>query len=220
MQIWLTQSTLTAERLAQQLHGPVQLLPLLKSKPLPVLEPVITANTWLIITSITAISYWRFLIPKKVIVMGPASADYARAHGFENLHVASGSGSEALLAEIKIPKTAEILIASVNTRRGLLESELTAQGYRVQSLDLYENLPLQENVSYLKDHVRAGDIIVVASQQALSLLLPELGAKAITWITMPRIAPLLAGVAGQVHTVAAAHALAELINSCYRKGAG
>lgn len=219
MKVWLTQTEITANNLATKISAKSVITPVLISKALPKQNLTITDNTWLIITSITAISYWYLPKPKNVIVMGQASADYAKAQGFVEPIVFAGLGSEALLKNVTIPKHAEIIVASASSRRGLLEPELTRQGYQVTSLDLYENLAHKTNITAIAKQIADTDLIVVASQQAIDLLLPLLKQKPITWLTLPRLANSLKNqVQGKILVANDSYGLAELANKCYLGG--
>ena len=219
MKVWLTQTEITANNLATKIRAKSMIMPVLISKALPKKNLIINDNTWLIITSITAISYWYLPKPKNIVVMGQASADYAKAQGFIEPIVAPGQGSESLLKNVKIPKHAEIIVASATSRRGLLEPELSRQGYQVTSLDLYENLANRTNIAVIAEQIAETDLIVVASQQAIELLLPLLKQKPITWLTLPRLASSLKNqVNGKILVANDSYGLAELANKCYLEG--
>lgn len=213
MNIWLTQSELTANNLAKKLVAPANVYPVLKSQALPVVPFTIAEDACLIITSITALKYWQYPFPEHVIVMGQASADYARTLGIEPI-VASGEGSESLLAEINIPKT-QVIVASAVVRRGLVEQELTDKGYEVTSIALYENLPISTNIEYIKTNIKDFDILVVASMQAATILQPLVADKSINWVTLPRIANSLNAFPGKLLVAENTRVLADVINKCY-----
>lgn len=214
MKVWLTQSELTAERLAKQVIANTLIYPVLKSVPLPVMPFEIIEDSCLIITSITALRYWSYTVPKYVIVMGEASAAYAKSLGINPI-IAPGDGSESLLAAINMPSN-KIIVASAVTRRGYLEQELALKGYDVTSIALYENLPIIENLDYIQDHIQADDVLVVASMQAVELLQPLIRNKVIYWVTLPRLYKILSKqVQGRVLLAPNTKALADVINKCY-----
>ena len=220
MNVWLTQSDLSAKPLARQIvHLQPKLCPLFKQVALDAEIKLNLNDTAVVLTSKNAIKFWcaKFPLPKNVVVMGPASAQFARDQGMRNISFPATEGSEAFIQEINFAAS-KIIIASAKQRRGLLEQELAATGKQVQAIDLYENILIADNLKLLLANIRQGDILVVSSQLVADLLVSNLYNLPLNWITISsRLADFLyaAKINGNVFRAKNTILLAETINKCY-----
>ena len=220
MRIWLTQSKWSSDPIAEQLLRKdifAERCPLLVASPLSVRCPEISSETIVIMSSQNAIWYWcqTLPIPNKVIVMGPASARFAKKFGIDAFY-ADSEGSEALLDYLKLIGPREVLIATAKQRRGILEQELADFGVQVNVLELYKNSPDSSNLNFIVANCSDSDLVVVASMQAAELLFDKV--KPAYWFAIStRIANFLSkNVAfGQVINVGSTIKLADNIYSCY-----
>ncbi len=127
-----------------------------------------------IFTSRNAVQYSPSLsqLPETLLAVGPGTATALRDRGAKNVIVPEDTRTEGLL---DLPGLADIrdqrwLVIKGEGGRNTLLASLRSRGARVDSLNVYRRLPLQQDPALLREYIADADALLIFSGEGLQHL--------------------------------------------------